>query len=361
MKVLVAPDKFKGSLTAAEVASHLRKGLGESNSVALPLADGGDGSVSAALAAGFAGQTVRVPDALGVEHEALIAVSDGTVVVEVANTCGLATLPVGVRAPLDASSLGLGEAVRQALSLSPSTLVLALGGSASTDGGMGLLAALGLSFLSASGAELAPCGRSLPLISQVVGELAVDVEIVVAGDVTNPLTGPTGAAAVYGPQKGATPDQVGYLDGGLTNLVKCLSAYGFPDVSGSPGAGAAGGLGYAARLLGGTMRSGASYFLDLLDFDNACASADLIVTGEGSIDDQTAHGKLLSVLAARAGSIPVVAVGGRNTLSAKQARAIGFDRVYAVAHYTSRDTASDPDLTGEILVQIGRDIRASLG
>ena len=379
MVVLVAPDKFKGSLTAAEVAAFLRTGLSSVGveSVSLPLADGGDGSVDAAVSAGFARRSVTVPNALGVLHETSIAergsgvrgsglrgsgLRGSTVVVEVANTCGLATLPAGVLRPLDASSAGVGEAVRQALLLRPSTLVLALGGSASTDGGMGLLAALGLSFLDATGAALPPCGRSLPSIARVTGSVEVaGVEIVVAGDVTNPLTGPDGSAAVYGPQKGAAADDVRLLDDGLTNLVARLTEYGFPDCSELPGAGAAGGIGYAALLLGGRMESGASYFLDLLDFDSACATADLVVTAEGSIDDQTSRGKLLSVLAARAGSVPVVAVGGRNTLSAAGAREIGFRRVYAVSDYTDRDTAGDPELTGRLLTGIGQEIGSTLG
>ncbi|WP_327151986.1 glycerate kinase [Nocardia sp. NBC_01329] len=364
MRVLVAPDKFKGSLAASEVADRLAAGLAEAgaDSYRMPLADGGDGSVDAAVAAGFVPHPVTVAGAAGTPRYGRIAVGAGTAVVEVANTCGLATLPSGRTLPLDASSLGMGQAIAQALRCRPHRLVLALGGSASTDGGMGLLAALGFTFADARGRRLRACGRSLGRVHTVDSSRAArpaGVEIVVAGDVTNPLLGPDGAAAVYGPQKGATDAEVRFLDAGLRNLVRAFARSGYPDAqafAATAGAGSAGGIGFAALLLGGEIVSGADYFLDLFEYDRHLPGYDLVVTGEGSIDEQTAHGKLPAVLARRSHPVPVVAVAGRNTLSPDRWGLAGFTDIHSLGDYTDRDTAGDPELTRQLLTRIGRRI-----
>ncbi|MBF4478972.1 glycerate kinase [Rhodococcus rhodochrous J3] len=364
MRVLIAPDKFKGSLTAAQVADHLATGLATAgiDTHLLPLADGGDGSVDAAVAAGFTPYPVTVAGATGLPHYGRIALRDATAVVEVAGICGLATLPGARTAALDTSSLGLGQAIGHALRHDPTRLVLALGGSASTDGGMGMLAALGFTFHDVAGRQLRVCGRTLPQIHTIDSSRTVNLagtEIVVAGDVTNPLLGPTGTAAVYGPQKGATDADVRFLDAGLDNLVDAFVRSGYPharEIANAPGAGSAGGIGFAAMLLGARMVSGAQYFLDLLDFDAALTDVDLVVTGEGSIDEQTEHGKLLAVLAERARPRPVVAVAGRNLLARHHWDSAGFRHIYALGDYTDRDTAGDPHLTGELLTRIGHDI-----
>lgn len=367
MRVLVAPDKFKGSLTAAQVARWLALGLADAGVEGrqLPLADGGDGSVDAAVAAGFSGRSCTVAGAIGTPRRATLAVRGDTVVVEVANTCGLATLPGGRRRPLDASSLGLGQAIRQALRLGPQQVVLALGGSASTDGGMGLLSAFGFRFLDAARRVLPPSGRALLDIAALDTAAAVrlpPVDLLVAGDVTNPLTGFEGAAAVYGPQKGADPDTVCLLDRGLRHLVDMLSRNGFPEadrLAAMPGAGSAGGIGFATLLLGARIVSGAEFFLDLLDFDRHRAEADLVITGEGSLDAQTEHGKLPAVVARRAEPVPVVAVAGRSEVAGNRCGISGFADVYALTDYTDRDTAGDPALTAELLVRIGGEIGRS--
>ncbi|MEV2221035.1 glycerate kinase [Nocardia vinacea] len=364
MRVLVAPDKFKGSLTATEVAEHLAIGLTAAgmDSRRLPLADGGDGSVDAAVATGFTPHPITVAGATGTPRRTHIAVNGATAVVEVANTCGLLTLPRGRRAALDATSLGMGQAVGHALRHHPSRLVLAMGGSASTDGGMGMLAALGFTFADADGRQLRACGRTLPRIHTVDGSRAVQlsgVEIVVAGDVTNPLTGPTGAAEVYGPQKGASASEVRFLEAGIENLVNAFIRSGFPQarmLASASGAGSAGGMGFAAMLLGARMVSGAEYFLDLLDFDRYLADTDLVITGEGSIDEQTEHGKLLAILARRAHPVPVVAVAGHCTLPRSRWAHAGFGRIYTLGEYTDRDTATDPALSGALLTRIGQEI-----
>jgi glycerate 2-kinase len=362
MRVLIAPDKFKGSLTAAEVADRLAKGLAEAgaHSRTLPLADGGDGSVAAALASGFHPLPVDVHGATGENHRGVIAFDGDTTIVEVANTCGLATLPGRVRAPMSASSYGFGEAIRAALTLSRHRLVLALGGSANTDGGVGMLAALGYRFLDRAGDLLAPRAENLELIHCVDPHHAVDlngIEITVAGDVTSPLLGPTGAAAVFGPQKGATATQVAQLNAGLENLVATLGRSGVNNAATfarACGSGAAGGIGFAAMLLGATTTSGAEYFLDLLNFDQLVADADLVITGEGRLDDQTLNGKLPAAVALRAAPAPVIAVVGRNDLD--DTVNTDFADVFAIADFADGDTSRDPLRTAELLQHIGTQI-----
>ncbi|MFJ4655278.1 glycerate kinase [Nocardia sp. NPDC088792] len=369
MRVLIAPDKFKGSLSAAEVAHCLARGLSAAGAhpVELPLADGGDGSVAAAIRAGYTAHTVTVAGATGLPHRARIAVSDGlpnarTALVEVADTCGLATLPSGRLSPLDASSLGFGQAVRQALRHRPARLVLALGGSASTDGGLGLLTALGIRGLDAAGRPLYPCGRALSALARIDTSSAIDltgVELIVASDVTNPLTGPRGAAHVFGPQKGASNNDTAVLDRGLSHFAKVLAESSFPQAQSlatAPGAGSAGGIGFAAALLGARMISGAEFFLDLLDFDTHAAGADLVITGEGSLDDQSAHGKLPTVIAGRAAPIPVIAVAGRSTLPRNHWSTAGFTHVHALADSTALDTSRNRPLTELLLERMGHQI-----
>ena len=364
MRVLIAPDKFKGSLTAAQVADHLANGLTEAgaHSRTLPLADGGDGSVAAALANGFHPLPVIVHGATGQKHDSVVAYNDDTAIVEVANTCGLATLPGGVRAPMTASSYGFGEAIRAATTLGRGRLVLALGGSASTDGGIGMLAALGCRFLDPAGQLLAPTAANLDRIHCVEHQHAHDLsgtEVIIAGDVTSPLLGLTGAAAVFGPQKGATEAEVIHLDAGLQTLVAAFTRSGYTGASAAAlaaGAGAAGGIGFAAILLGARTVSGADYFLDLLEFDQHVADADLVITGEGRLDEQTLQGKLPAAVALRAAPTPVVAVVGCNDLG--DAAASGFADVFAVADLATSDTARDPHRTAELLQHIGAQIGA---
>lgn len=363
MRVLIAPDKFKGSLTAAEVADHLTTGLADAGAQcrSLPLADGGDGSIAAALAAGFTPLQLNVHGATGEQHCSEIAFDTDTTIVEVANTCGLATLPGGIRASMAASSYGFGEAIRAALAPRRRRLVLALGGSASTDGGVGMLAALGYRFLDRSGNLLSPVAGNLDLIHCVDRRHAVDfgaIEVIIAGDVTSPLLGLSGTATVFGPQKGASASQVADLDTGLSNLVAALGRSGVDDAetfARASGSGAAGGIGFAALLLGGTCTSGAEFFLDLLDFDTLAADADLVLTGEGRLDQQTLRGKLPAAVAARAHPRPVIAVVGRNDLDDAAAHA-HFADVIAVADLTETDTAADPAHTAHLLELIGHRI-----
>jgi glycerate kinase len=370
VRALIAPDKFKGSLTAGEVADALADGLrsadpsgaGTVHCELLPLADGGDGSVDAAITSGFTRHSVTVSGPTGQPVQADIAFDGVTAVVEAANTCGLALLPQGRLAPLDASSRGFGEAVMFALSLKPAKVVLALGGSASTDGGMGMLAALGFRFLDAAGAELPSNGLNLAKIRSVrlpsLPELA-GVGLVVASDVHNPLTGPNGAPGVFGPQKGAGPREIADLDSGLENLIARMEDGGVANaraLAGHRGAGSAGGLGYACLLLGARQVSGADYFLDLLDFGSRKDSCDVVITGEGSIDEQTLAGKLPAAVARRSGARPIIAVAGRSLLPQERWSDLPLSRVYALADYTDRDSSRDPGLSAALLRDIGREI-----
>lgn len=369
VRALIAPDKFKGSLTAGEVAQALAAGLRSAAGAGpaiecelLPLADGGDGSVDAAVSAGFTRHLCSVTGPTGQQVQACIAFDGTTAVVEVANTCGIALLPEGSLDALNSSSRGFGEAIRFALNLGPERIVLALGGSASTDGGMGMLCALGYTFLDENGRQLEGTGNSLSRIHSVQGSpfpgLAA-TELIVARDVANPLTGPDGAPAVFGPQKGAEPQDVAGLDAGLEHFVAMMSDAGYASarrLSLHAGAGSAGGIGFACLLLGARQVSGADFFLDLLDFDTRREDCDVVITGEGSIDLQTLEGKLPAAVARRSGTRTIIAVAGRSLLPPERWADLSFTRVYALADYTIRDSAKDPHLSAALLRQIGRDI-----
>ncbi len=336
-RVLVAADKFKGSLTAVQVAERVTAGLRtvrpDLQVEALPVADGGDGTVAAAVAAGFERHEVRVCGPLGDEVTAAYALRDGTAVVEMAEASGLQRLPEGVFAPLTASTYGSGELLRAALDAGARSIVFGVGGSATTDGGAGMLAALGARFLTASGEPVGPGGAALAEgatadLSGLDPRLR-SVEFVLASDVDNPLTGPKGAAAVYGPQKGASPEDVERLDAALGHFAKVLDAAG---LAASPGAGAAGGIGFGALLVGARFRPGIEVMLDVLGFAAALERADLVITGEGSLDEQTLHGKAPAgvAAAARAAGKDVIAVCGRLALAPEVLGRAGIRRAYAL-------------------------------
>ncbi|MBZ6130390.1 MULTISPECIES: glycerate kinase [Streptomyces] len=342
-RVLVAADKFKGSLTAVEVAERVAAGLRrvvpDVRLEALPVADGGDGTVAAAVAAGFERREVRVAGPLGAEVTAAYALREGTAVVEMAEASGLHRLPGGVLAPLTASTRGSGELLRAALDAGARTIVFGVGGSATTDGGAGMLAALGARFLDVDGRPVAPGGGGLARLASAdlsgLDPRLADVELVLASDVDNPLTGPKGAPAVYGPQKGASPDDVTALDAALGHFAKVLEGtegVGAPAAgyAASPGAGAAGGIGFGAMLLGARFRPGIEVMLDVLGFAPALERADLVITGEGSLDEQTLHGKAPAgvAAAARAAGKEVVAVCGRLALPAEALERAGIRRAY---------------------------------
>ncbi|WP_329402422.1 glycerate kinase [Streptomyces melanogenes] len=349
-RVLVAADKFKGSLTAVQVAERVTAGLRRIVPglavETLPVADGGDGTVAAAVAAGFARREARVTGPLGTPVTAAFAVRDGVAVVEMAEASGLQHLPEGVFAPLTATTYGSGELLLAALDAGARTIVFGVGGSATTDGGAGMLSALGARFLDAAGEPVAPGGG--PLATLGTADLSGldprfgSVDLVLASDVDNPLTGPKGAPAVYGPQKGASPEDVATLDAALGHFAEVLEASvgaRAAEAALAPGAGAAGGIGYGALVaLGATFRPGIEVMLDVLGFAPALARATLVITGEGSLDEQTLHGKAPAgvAAAARAAGIEVVAVCGRLALPPEALGTAGIRRAYAL-------TALEPD------------------
>ncbi|MET9415715.1 glycerate kinase [Streptomyces klenkii] len=367
VRVLIAADKFKGSLTAVEVARHVAAGLRRGadaagrplDVAALPVADGGDGTVDAAVAAGFARREVRVTGPVGAPVTAAYALRGGTAVVEMAEASGLRRLPGGVPAPLTATTYGTGELLRAALDAGARTLVLGIGGSATTDGGAGMLSALGARLLDASGAPVRPGGAALAGLA-TAGLSGLDprlraVELVLASDVDNPLTGPAGAAAVYGPQKGAGPDDVALLDAALAHYAAVLDGGA---LAGAAGAGAAGGLGYGALAgLGAVFRPGIEVMLDVLGFAGALDGTDLVITGEGSLDAQTLRGKAPAgvAAAARARGVPVVAVCGRLSLETSALQGAGIGRAYALTDLEP-DTERCMALAGPLLERLAERI-----
>jgi glycerate kinase len=370
-RVLVAADKFKGSLTAVQVAERVTAGLRlvvpDIEVEALPVADGGDGTVAAAVAAGFERHEVRVAGPLGDEVTAAFALRGDTAVVEMAEASGLQRLPDGVLAPLTSSTYGSGELLRAALDAGARTVVFGVGGSATTDGGAGMLTALGARFLGADGEPVPPGGGGLARLATAdlsgLDARLGEVELVLASDVDNPLTGPTGAPAVYGPQKGASPDDVAQLDAALAHYAKVLEAAAGPkaaEFAAAPGAGAAGGIGYGALLLGARFRPGIEVMLDVLGFAPALERADLVITGEGSLDEQTLHGKAPAgvAAAARAAGKEVVAVCGRLALAPEVLGRAGIRRAYPLTDEepdVSRCIAEAGPILQRVAARIARD------
>jgi glycerate 2-kinase len=365
-RVVLAADKFKGSLTAAEVAEALAAGMLDVlpglETIMLPVADGGDGTVAAALSAGFDKIIVDAVGPTGERMQAPYALDGDRAVVELAAVVGLSMLPGGRLDPLGSSTYGLGLVIADAIRRGATTIVLGLGGSASTDGGAGMVQALGARLLDARGYDLPPGGDHLVHLERI--DLAPmratlgAVTIIVATDVDNPLLGPRGAAAVFGPQKGASPQQVAALEQGLRHWSQLVSdATGREDAE-RTGAGAAGGTGFAAlALLDAEIKPGIELILDLIDFDRRIAGADLVVTGEGSLDDQSLAGKApvgVARAAARA-EIPVIAVAGRLQLSPSRLREAGISAAYPL-------TDLEPDLdrcianAGRLLRRVGAQV-----
>ncbi len=304
---------------AAMVAGVLEAGA---RAVALPVADGGDGTLDVLLAAAGREATTtthRVAGPVGVPVDARLGwLADSTAVVEMAEAAGLRLLPAEHLAALTATSRGAGELLAAALDAGATRVIVGVGGSASTDGGAGMLQALGARLLDARGEEIGPGGGALATLEHIdLSGLHPGVRrtlIEVATDVRNPLSGPDGAACVFAPQKGATPADVATLDAAITRFAgiaeRDLGAPGLADLAGS---GAAGGAGFALALIGAKLVSGAALVCDLVGLDAALAGADLALTGEGSLDAQTAFGKAPAEVAARAqrAGVPCAAIAGR--------------------------------------------------
>ena len=350
--MLVACDKFKGSLTATEVVAAIRAGVADAapgvDVESVLVADGGDGTLAAAESVGFRHVPVTVAGPTGEPVQSGYAVRAGTAVVEMADCCGIVHLPGGVKAPLTATSRGLGEMLAAALDARSDDgeplvheVVLGIGGSASTDGGAGMLMALGARLLDAAGEPVADGGGPLADLASIdlsaLHPRLAEVTLTLASDVTNPLLGERGTVAIFAPQKGAGPFEQAALEAALAHYAQLVTDATGRDDRDLPGAGAAGGVGYAAlAVLGATMRPGIEIVLDLVDFTAQAAGAALVITGEGSLGRQTLLGKTPAgvAAAARAHGIPVVAVCGRAILTdadRTEVEATGIRRIYALS------------------------------
>ena len=320
MKVVIAPQEFKGTLTAREAARAMavavRRVLPASVQVLRPMADGGPGTLDTLLAAlGGARKRRRVTGPNGEPVEATWTVlPDGCAVIEMAQAAGLLRIK-GPQRPMTATTRGVGELIRAALDAGCRSILVGVGGSATSDAGAGMARALGVRFLDAAGKDLAEGGGALSRLARVDttgldGRLEA-VEMTVLCDVDNPLTGDRGAARVFGPQKGASPDQVRQLDQGFTRLAALVADRRLAVL---PGAGAAGGLGFGlAAFCGARLEPGAAAVADTVNLDRLLRDADLCLTGEGRLDGQTAGGKTVLEVARRArrAGVPTIVVAGR--------------------------------------------------
>lgn len=344
-KIVIAVDSFKGSLSSREVAAAVAEGVGcvcpECQMVQVSLADGGEGTCQA-LVETLGGEMVEVEvhDPLMRPIKASYGVVDrgATAVIEMATASGLPLVRPEERDALRATTYGTGELIAAALERGCRRFLIGIGGSATTDGGVGMLAALGYRFYDAQGQEIAPYGGIvLEQIVKIDGSQAHpalrESKFVVACDVTNPLSGATGAAYVFAPQKGASVEMVEQLDRGLVAYGRLLEQYSGYAVAEQPGAGAAGGMGAGlCGVLGAEMHRGVDMVLDAVSFDSLIEGADLVITGEGRIDRQTLMGKAPQgvLLRARRQGIPVVAIGGGVLWCEELASAESFDAIFPI-------------------------------
>lgn len=334
-RIILAFDKFKGSLSSEQVAAAFAQGwqsvVPDSDISIVPIADGGDGLLlSLATTLGASMQSIVAHDPLHRSISTHYAISGDRAIIEMAQVSGLALLNAEERNPMLTSSYGLGEVMLDALDRGARRMILGIGGSATNDCGMGMLAALGYQFYDVEGKVLTPSGEAMCRVARVdatnVDARIAKCEIVVASDVDNPLSGKRGAAWVYAKQKGATPTMIDALDEGMHRFAEVVGG----DYHNLPGAGAAGGVGYALMaLLGATLKPGIELVLDTLNFDALLDGAQLVVTGEGRIDSQTLMGKGPSGVLRRASikGVPVVALGGRVEWC-EELENSGFERIY---------------------------------
>ncbi|WP_226037059.1 glycerate kinase [Aquibacillus saliphilus] len=322
MNIVIAPDSYKGSLTSIDAATIMKRAVSEvggHNGVIKPMADGGEGTVESLLVASPSG--VRVPiqctGPLGNKIETYYATIDKTTaLIECANIAGLVQVPREKRNPDLTTSYGLGEVIIDAINNGCTSIIIGLGGSATNDGGQGMLQALGMKAWDKSGIEIGPFGRDLLSMSKVsfknLHSKLSKINIRVACDVENPLSGQEGASAIYGPQKGATEQQILMYDEALDNFSNLVEKEIGRDDKQVPGAGAAGGLGFALLTLGAKLESGAKLIADAMDLEQSIINADLVITGEGQSDEQTLFGKAPSYVASLANKhqVPVILISG---------------------------------------------------
>jgi glycerate kinase len=337
MNILVACDSFKDALSADGVCRAIAAGLRKRHPGAvitrMPLSDGGEGLLDVLrVPLGLDWVERQVCDPLGRPVTGRYGLSaDGTCVIEMAEASGLQRLTLAERDPLKASTFGTGELLADARARGAKRAILAIGGSATNDAGIGAAAALGWKFLDASGAQVPADGGHLAQIATIVAAPFPFESMEVLCDVTNPLFGPTGAAWIYGRQKGGTDETLTQLDAGLKHVAALVASQLGRDAALVPGAGAAGGLGFGAMaFFGATLRRGIEIVLDLTGFDVAACAADLIITGEGHLDGQSAQGKLIQGLCGRAQGKPVIALCGKLSATPEQVAAIGLKAAYSI-------------------------------
>ncbi|RME92210.1 MAG: glycerate kinase [Bacteroidetes bacterium] len=366
MTILLAPDKFKGSLSVAQVCQALAEGIGrcylDADIIQCPLADGGDGSLDV-LAQYLDLDTVNVlvADPLGRPLQANYRRAGTTAYVELAAASGLVLLGAQERSAMDTSTLGTGQLIAHALDHGVKEVYLFIGGSATNDGGMGIAQALGYRFLDNKGQPLAPIGRNLSAVAGIdrsrIHPRLQEVYIKVVGDVDNPFYGPRGAAYVYAPQKGATAAEVSLLDQGLQHFAEQLMANGYPDIRTLAGAGAAGGVGGGTvALLSAELVSGTQTFMELSQLTRHIQAADLVITGEGKLDAQTQQGKLISGVCALAREHRKPVIGVCGAAEAGVAEALGLAAIFTILERSS-SVEEAMNMAYPKLVEIGQSIK----
>ncbi|MDG2959517.1 glycerate kinase [Bisgaard Taxon 10/6] len=344
MKIVIAPDSYKESLSAMEVANTIERGFKsvfpDADYVKIPVADGGEGTVDTLIEAMNGRKvTLNVVGALGGSQSAFFGISEDkrTAFIEVAAACGLEQVPLDKRNPLITTTYGVGELILAALDLGTRHFIIGLGGSATNDGGVGMLQALGAKFLDNAGKLLGYGGAELSRLDKIdISGLDCrlnDCRFEIACDVTNPLVGEKGASAVFGPQKGATPEMVGILDMALSHYGNIIERDFGIAVKNLAGAGAAGGLGAAfAAFLNGSLKSGIGIIAKLLDLEGKMQNADLVITGEGRIDYQSVNGKVPVGVAmtAKKFNLPVICIAGSLGKDVQVVYDFGIDAVFSV-------------------------------
>lgn len=378
MKIVIAPDSFKGCCTSLEVAAHFESGIRrvfpDADITAIEVADGGEGTLKAVMS-GSGGELkeVIVHGAMGAKINARFGLVDAnSAIVEMAEACGLTTIKKEERNPLLASSYGVGELILHALDCGVKRIYVGLGGSATNDCGSGMLQALGVRYYDEKGADVFGSGGSLHTIKTIdcsmLDKRVKNTEFIIMSDVTNPLCGEFGASNVFGRQKGASDDMVAVLDANLKHFALKSEDVLKADHSLTPGAGAAGGLGFAfAAYLNAKMHSGIQTLLDIIGFDDIIKDCDLVITGEGNLDEQSLYGKVPVGIAKRLEThkIPLIVIAGgigKNTAEAYElgisSMASGICRVMDIEYALNNPGELLPDAAERAmrLIKIGIDM-----
>lgn len=364
MKILIANDSFKGSLDAVSVANAIEKGIKEviknADVVKRPLADGGEGTVNA-LVTSTAGviHTTEATNPLGQKVNACFGIlgSGDTAVIEMATASGLLLISEKERNPMITTTYGTGELIKAALDKGCSNFIIGIGGSATNDGGIGMAQALGVSFLNDKGREVGFGGRSLKEIVKIsmasLDKRVKEAKFTIASDVNNPLCGPKGAAYIYGPQKGASKDEVQELDQGLCHYGRIVEKELGIHIQDVPGAGAAGGLGGGMlAFLNAELKPGIEVIIEQIHLEKDIMDCDLVITGEGKIDNQTIYGKVPFGVAnfAKKYSIPTIAIAGSVSDDGYVINNYGVDAVFSIANYPiSIEEAMEKNRTSSLI------------